>query len=76
MLVMEEAIEEAVEVEVSLNLNLCMPLAIVATERYDGWHECLAKRSEIWGFGHNEQEAIGSLMMTLPSLDPAWPRYI
>jgi len=48
MLVMEEAIEEAVEVEVSLNLNLCKPLAIVATERYDGWHECLAKRSEIW----------------------------
>ena len=70
MLVMEEAIEEAVEVEVSLNLNLCMPLAIVATERYDGWHACLAKSSEIWGFGNNEQEAIGSLMMTLASLRP------
>jgi hypothetical protein len=70
MLVMGEAIEEAVEVEVSLNLNLCMPLAIVATERYDGWHACLANSSEIWGFGHNEQEAIGCLMMTLASLRP------
>jgi len=60
---MEEAIEE--EVEVNVNLTPCMPLAIVATERYDGWHACLAKSSEIWGFGNNEQEAIGSLMMTV-----------
>jgi hypothetical protein len=60
--------EEAVEVEVCA--NPCMPLEIVATKRYDGWHACLAKSSEIWGFGHNEQEAIGSLMMTLASLRP------
>ena len=68
MLEMEEAIEE--EVEVNVNLTPCMPLAIVATERYDGWHACLAKSSEICGFGNNEQEAIGSLMMTLASLRP------
>jgi hypothetical protein len=62
--------EETETVEVEVNVNSCMPLAIVATERYDGWHACLTKSSEIWGFGHNEQEAIGSLMMTLASLRP------
>ena len=66
MLEMIEAVEEAVEV----NVNPCMPLGIVATKRYDGWHACLAKSSEIWGFGHTEQEAIGSLVVTLTSLRP------
>ena len=68
MLLMEEAVEEAVEVDVCV--NPCMPLEIVATQRHDGWHACLPKSSEIWGFGHNKQEAIGSLVITLASLRP------
>jgi hypothetical protein len=64
MLLMEEA------VEVEVNVSSCMPLEIVATKRHDGWHACLSKSSEIWGFGHNEQEAIGSLVIMLASLRP------